>query len=411
MNRLFYNRWWTDKEERNFLLFASFSHAISDAWHMLFPMLIFIIDNDYDDYIFLAFLITITIITRAISGFSCGIISDRINSKYIFVLFPVFTSLGCLIVFLSTEKIILGIGLSLLGLGTGIYHPISLSLISKNLKKQSESLGFHEAGGILGQSVLIIFLISIAVQFGWKESFLVAAIISLLPLLIMMKINDKFFISKAKLNLVKNNNKITEQIPNKFSIFITSMVLIYSTIVLLEGSTTATDSFLSVIIADLGKIGETTIFQIPKTAIIYSLIVLLGTPGSILSGILSAKIGPEKALLIVSLLCIPVLIFLYSQESLILLITLPILRTLISSRSPIQNVLIAKYIPDNKRGLGFGFMYGISPIIGAIIAIISGYTIENYTLNSVFYLASIILIVSLPLQILLQSSKIKKPFL
>ena len=46
-------------------------------------------------------------------------------------------------------------------------------------------------------------------------------------------------------------------------------------------------------------------------------------------------------------------------------------------------------IPDNKRGLGFGFMYGISPVIGAIIAIIGGYTIENYTLNSVFYLASI----------------------
>ena len=187
------------------------------------------------------------------------------------------------------------------------------------------------------------------------------------------------------------------------------MVLIYSIIVLLEGSTTATDSFLSAIIADLGQIGETTIFQIPKTAIMYSLIVLLGTPGSILSGILSAKIGPEKALLIVSLLCIPVLIFLYAQESLILLITLPVLRTLISSRSPIQNVLIAKYIPDNKRGLGFGFMYGISPVIGAIIAIIGGYTIENYTLNSVFYLASVILIISLPLQILLQSSKINKP--
>ena len=72
-------------------------------------------------------------------------------------------------------------------------------------------------------------------------------------------------------------------------------------------------------------------------------------------------------------------------------------------------MLIAKYIPDNKRGLGFGFMYGISPVIGAIIAIIGGYTIENYTLNSVFYLASIILIISLPLQILLQSSKINKP--
>ena len=69
MNKLFYTRWWTNKEERSFLLFASFSHAISDAWHMLFPMLIFIIDNDYNDYIFLSFLITITIVTRAISGF------------------------------------------------------------------------------------------------------------------------------------------------------------------------------------------------------------------------------------------------------------------------------------------------------------------------------------------------------
>ena len=409
MNKLFYNRWWINKEERSFLLFASFSHAISDAWHMLFPMLIFVIDNDYNDYIFLSFLITITIITRAISGFLCGILSDKINSKYIFILFPILTSLGCLIVFLSPDKIILGIGLSLLGLGTGIYHPISLSLISKNLKKQSEALGFHEAGGILGQSILILSLISVAVQFGWKEAFLLAAIISISPLFLMIKINDKFFLSKAKLSLTKNENKMNPQIFNKFSILIVSMVLIYSIIVLLEGSTTATDSFLSAIIADLGQIGETTIFQIPKTAIMYSLIVLLGTPGSILSGILSAKIGPEKALLIVSLLCIPVLIFLYAQESLILLITLPVLRTLISSRSPIQNVLIAKYIPDNKRGFGFGFMYGISPVIGAIIAIIGGYTIENYTLNSVFYLASIILIISLPLQILLQSSKINKP--
>tara|TARA_Y100000588_G_C14062478_1_gene842079 strand:+ start:30 stop:605 length:576 start_codon:yes stop_codon:yes gene_type:complete len=184
-----------------------------------------------------------------------------------------------------------------------------------------------------------------------------------------------------------------------------SIILVYSIIILLEGSTTATDSFLSAIIADLGGIGETTIFQIPKTALMYSLIVLFGTPGSILSGILSAKIGPEKALLIVSILCIPVLIFLYYQQSLILLITLPILRALISSRSPIQNVLIAKYIPSNKTGLGFGFMYGISPIIGAFIAIIGGYSIETYALKAVFFLASLIIILSLPLQIFLQSKK------
>ena len=403
MNKLLYNRWWIDKEEKNFLLFASFSHAISDAWHMLFPMLIFIIDNDYNDYLFLSLLITITIITRAISGFLCGIISDKINSRYIFILFPLFSSLGCLIVFISTNQIVLGVGLSLLGLGTGIYHPISLSLISKNMKKHSEALGFHEAGGILGQSFLIISLISVAVQFGWKESFLLASFISILPLILMIKINNKFFMSKSNLHGNYTDSKL--QLSSKFPIYMISIILVYSIIILLEGSTTATDSFLSAIIADLGGIGETTIFQIPKTALMYSLIVLFGTPGSILSGILSAKIGPEKALLIVSILCIPVLIFLYYQQSLILLITLPILRALISSRSPIQNVLIAKYIPSNKTGLGFGFMYGISPIIGAFIAIIGGYSIETYALKAVFFLASLIIILSLPLQIFLQSKK------
>jgi MFS family permease len=55
------------------------------------------------------------------------------------------------------------------------------------------------------------------------------------------------------------------------------------------------------------------------------------------------------------------------------------------STQPIQNFIIARYLPEHRRGLGYGIHFFLTFGVGSTAATVSGYLADHFGLQSVFY--------------------------
>jgi MFS family permease len=80
----------------------------------------------------------------------------------------------------ATNFALLAVGLVLLGLCAGIYHPSGLSLISRGVVagERGRAIGIHGAGGSLGEALAPAWAGFFALTFSWRVGFLAAGVLS-----------------------------------------------------------------------------------------------------------------------------------------------------------------------------------------------------------------------------------------
>ena len=384
-----------NRKERNLLIFTGLSHAVCDAWHLIYPALLFLIAVDYDDFFFLGIVANIMIISRGFAGVTSGILADKYSSKLIYSSFAVLSALGCFLVYISHNQIMLVFSFAILGIGTGIYHPVGLSSITRFIKSKTRALGLHESAGCVGMGLIPILLTSIGLSFGWRYAFLTAGFISLIPLLLIPIVDEQYDKFRAS---DLNNQKITAQLKSVIKTFADPLVLMtYAILIIGEASATGLDTFMPIAIAEIGGLKETKVIGLSLTGLFVSLMVLAGVPGSIYGGILGSKIGIYKSLNLILLIQIPLLIVITMTTGVWLLVLAPFIRLFTNMRSPLTNTLISENIPLEMHGKGFAIMYGIAPIIGGLVALLGGAIAQLYGLNWVFPVIAILIALSFPL--------------
>ena len=378
-------------EEKRLLAYTGMSHSVSDAWHIIYPALLFLIAVDHPSYFFLGVLANITVASRAVAGMAAGFLADRYSSRVLYGAFAVLSALGCFLIFFTSGIVMLAVGLFVLGVGTGIYHPVGLSSITRFVRRRTEGLGIHEAAGSVGLSIFPVLLISVGIAFGWRASFLLGGFVSLLPLVMLPIIPARFDRPSAATQQEGGWGAVLRA-------FTTRRVLVmYAAVVLLEASATGIDTFLPVAIADIGGLGEGTIGGISTTGLFLSLTILVGVPGSLLGGALGARWGSDKTLAVLTLVPLPILALFAVLTGNAFLALAPILRAVTNARSPALNALVGANLPPGMQGKGFALMYGISPAVASVIALAAGAVAEAYGLKWVFPLGGILLAAAFPL--------------
>ena len=384
-----------NKKERNLLIFTGLSHAICDAWHMIQPAMWFLIAVDYDDFFFMGLVASVSIITRGIAGIVSGVLADKYSSKLIYSSFAILSALGCFLVYLSNNQIMLIFSFAVLGIGTGIYHPAGLSSITRFIKSKTRAMGLHEGAGNVGMALIPILITSVGLNFGWKYGFLISGFISLIPLLfipIVDKEYDKFqSLESDTLSLQAQLKSIIKTLENPL-VFMT-----YGILILTEAAALALDAFIPIGVAEIGNLKETKILGLSLTGLFVSFMVLSGAPGSIYGGIIGEKLGLYKALNIILIIQIPILIILTITTGAWFLVLALFVRVLSNMKSPLNNALIGENIPIDMHGKGFSIMYGLGPIIAVLITLIGGAIAKVYGLNWVFAIIPILLLISMPL--------------
>ncbi|MDA1189581.1 MAG: MFS transporter [Chloroflexi bacterium] len=390
-----------DPNERRLLTYTFIAHAVSDAWHILYPSLLFLIAVDYENLFFLAVLANVVIASRALAGVLAGIISDRYNARILYAAFAILSAAGSFMAAAPWGPVGLAAGLFVLGVGTGIYHPVGLAAIGRNIRQKAPALGIHEMGGLVGLGILPIAIVSIGVRFGWEWGFVLAGFLSLIPLVTL------FLAPKEFDHPPKAESRQTVSLKEVVRLFTQKKVMgIYLTAAFLETSQMGFTTFLTLAIADIGGFGERTFLQISITALYLSFTILIGSPGSLLGGRLGDKFSPVKVLTVLSLVPIPFLILMGMTTGALWLALAAVIRFPFTAMSPLVNTMIAQQLPGNTQGKAYAISYGLGPIIAALVALLAGVIAEAHGVEWVFPLMAVFLIpASLSALLMLGSSK------
>ena len=382
-----------NKNEKGLLTFSCVAHSMADGWGILFPSLLFLIALDYgEDYFFLGILANIVIASAGTTSILSGFLADRSSPRHMFTAFSLLSALGCIFVFMSWDRTSLGVALFLLGIGVGLYHPVGLSAITRNIRRTSAALGIHGLAGSVGHGMVPVIVVTVGVAFDWKVSFALAAVASLVLLPLIPLVPKEF-----DRQTVSDSDRRAPLRDVLFSLLQRRMLSIYVVSTLRDFAFFGFLTFLTTVIALRGGLDDTRYLGISATGLFASVVMTTGGVGSFIGGKLGERYNPVRLLLLLTFAPVPVMLLLGSAKGTYLLALAPFAALAFSTGGPVILSLIGRYLPSTMHGKGFAVLVGGGQAIGSTVGILSGWIAQNLGVNWVFPVMAVFPAAALPI--------------
>ncbi|MEC8895191.1 MAG: MFS transporter [Planctomycetota bacterium] len=140
--------------ERNIIFFTCIAHAMTHVYIHLFTAIQPEIQRDFGlDPRQLTELASISLYLFGIGAIPAGWLSDRYGEKPLLVAFFILSAAGGIVAGFAGEVWHLTLAFVLIGLGTSIYHPVGLALISKGIRRSARAMGINGLFGSLGTAL------------------------------------------------------------------------------------------------------------------------------------------------------------------------------------------------------------------------------------------------------------------
>ena len=158
---------------------AHLSHHLVTALPV--PLLPYIRDEFALDYTRAGLIISAFGVVYGVCQLPAGWLADRLGPRILLTIGIVGVGATGLLVGLSTNYLILLVGLVLMGILGGGYHPASTTMISTVVEptKRGQALGFHMIGGSFSYFLAPLIAAGIAVAWGWRGPFIALAILAI----------------------------------------------------------------------------------------------------------------------------------------------------------------------------------------------------------------------------------------
>ena len=386
-------------------LYLSYAHALSDSAHIIFGLTLYFVSDNLDiNILTMGFIYNLSSILRGISGVFAGILSDKSNFLYWIILFATLSTLGCLILSISNNTNIFTIGIIILAIGSGIYHPVGLSAITKFTVNPGKSFGYHGLGGAIGISLAPWFFINISSTYSWQIAYLLYGFLTLPIIFIYFdkEVRNLTYTKPTTKNSKEYNLYIN--IKKSYPIYLFASLKDFS----ISGLLLMLAAFINTSIMNQWQ----NIIDINfHTSIISSLIIIMGGFGSFIGGNLDSNKN-RKYILIISCLISGLLFIIVFNHLNYLIIIFSLISFLMSFSDPSLGNWLGSTIPKSMQGTSFALMYGSGQIVGSFSGSLAGIIVDNYSTITYFKILSIPLILASLLIIIMypKSKKIIKQF-
>ncbi|MFC2046892.1 MFS transporter [Chloroflexota bacterium] len=190
-------------------MFAHFGHHLMTALPV--PLLPFIRDDFNLDYTQAGFVISSFTLAYGIGQLPAGWLADRVGPRILVTIGICGVALAGFLVGLSQSYIMMIFFLALMGVLGGGYHPASPPLITASVepKNRGRALGLHMVGSNTSYFLAPLIAAAIAVTWGWRGSFIILA----MPTMVFGVL---FYVILGKLTGVKGTEpKITSSYHDK----------------------------------------------------------------------------------------------------------------------------------------------------------------------------------------------------
>jgi MFS family permease len=362
---------------------AHFAHHLLGG--LLTPLLPFIRDEFVLDYTQAGLVISAFTLSYGISQLPAGWLADHIGPRKLVTIGISGIAFFGLMVGLSTTYIMMIVFLVLMGVAGGGYHPASTPLISASVesKSQGQVLGLHQVGGTASGFLAPLVAIATAATLGWRGSFMVIAIPTiLLGVVFYVLLGWQRYTKKAKQRML---NSVPEIPPTPRSLrpliaflilSIVSQALIFSTI-----------SFIPLFIVDHFRVGKEV------AVALFALVHLAGFWAGPLGGYLSDRLGRVPVALAVSFIAGPIIYLLnlvpYGWGVSAVLLAIGMSRYI---PMPVFEAYIISQTSERKRSTVLGIYYFGSRGGPGILIPIIGYLIDQFGFYASFTFVGITLL-------------------
>ena len=314
-----------------------------------------------------------------------GWLGDRFGEKPLLVAFYALSATGALVIGSAQTLWQLGVGFALVGLGTSIYHPVGLALISKGLRKPGWGMGINGLFGSLGTALSPVVAVQMTQWTGsWRWAFL-GLVAPTVVLAIWMATSD--------LGGTRDTDAERPSVTRAQDMRHGSLRLVVTLLLL---AMACGGVYYSLIITKMPDHLSTRLAggsfedDLTRRAWIPFLVYAIGGLAQVLFGHLVSRRDGRGLYVVILAIASPLILAVGVLGGGVLLTTTACAMSFFMfAVQPVENTLLARYSPPRWRGLLYGLKFVV--VFGAGMGIgtwLSGTISERHDLGTVFVVAS-----------------------
>ena len=362
------------------LFFSSVGHAFMHMFAAFYFVIVLSIEikwtMSYDELIKLW---TLGALLIGLGAIPFGWLSDRWSRSSMMVIMFFGMGLSSIACGLSSSKIGLFIGLSILGLSCSIYHPVGIAWVVNSSKKKGKALGINGIfGGVgIGAGAFIAgFLLKF---FSWNITFILPGLVSIL---VGSFLSYLIFIKKISFRNVKSS--FTEENNSTNNLILIAIIMLFAMFGL--GLT------FQIMQTSLPKVFDIRLNNFSTFGIgsLIGAIYLISGLMTFIGGLLADRFSLKKIYLVGLAGQIPCYLAIAYFVDLPLIFFCLCAAMFNSSILPAENILLSKFTPEKHHGFIYGckfiIAFGSGPLAVFLVSKIYELTLEFTNLFIVSFL-------------------------
>src|SRR2546422_3563898 len=166
----------TSLVEKRVLFFTCVAHALTHIYMVIYSVVLVKMSEDFGvTKEAIARYATISIVLFGFGAFPATWLGEKWGEKSLLVAFFVLSALGGTILGLAQAPAHLAVGMTVLGLGTSIFHPVGNTFIAKGIQNPGRAMGVNGLWGSFGEA-LGPLIAGAAAMFSWRAAYLLLTV-------------------------------------------------------------------------------------------------------------------------------------------------------------------------------------------------------------------------------------------
>ena len=356
------------------LAFSCLGHAYSHLFAPVFYVVVLTLEHEFTlTHGAAVALIVVGNVLYGVAAPFAGWLGDRWSTTGMVGLFFLGTGAGMAATGLARSPFEIGLWLAITGLFASIYHPVGIAWLVRNARSWGKALGINGVFGGIGPAVATLSAGALIDLAGWRAAFIV-------PGLIVLATGFAFCALRMR-GLIVETGEDRRPTPKSGrgdmvrAFFVLSLTMLCSGLIY-----QATQPALPKLFAE--RVGALLQGGVLGVSMLVALVYLVSGGLQMLAGHLADRFPMKLVYIVCFALQVPLLMLAASLGGGPLMAVAMLMVSINVGALPAENGLVARYSPDNRRGLAFGLKFvlafGISgfgvQVEGALYDLTGGFT-------------------------------------
>ncbi len=368
-------------EEKKIIRLTAGSHALVHLFEGVLPPLIPLLLLEFGtDYFHLGLVVTAFSYAFGLGSVPAGLLADMMAPRKLISVYLFGSGLLAVAIWPVGTLAFYGLCMAGVGLFCSTYHPASNTLISLEIRAKGSAFGIHGIAGSLGVAIAPVLSAAAASLLGWQAPHVLFGLLAVLMGVYSLSLPDSGPRKPPPAGASGNG-------PQPAAVPYLKLVVFFLSVTALGFTYKGIMTFLPAYLGENVHLAFLNLDTLALGGTVATLALLSGAAGQYMAGRLADRYSLEHLYLLTTLVGTVFVFGMAVSQNLLLVAAAVVYAFFYFATQPIQNYLIAVYMPEHRRGLGYGIQFGLNFGVGSTAAAIAGYLADHFGLKSVFLFA------------------------